>query len=101
MEIMLVVSDMVVTHRIQGLKNSSFRVLVDVKGKLSVATDPVGVPPGKWVITVSGSAARYAVGDYQILTDLTIAGIIDGWDGMPPTAWVVSSKFFNAKFLTQ
>ncbi|EQD74326.1 carboxysome peptide B, partial [mine drainage metagenome] len=29
---------------------------------------------------VSGSAARYATGDYKILTDLTIGGIIDGWD---------------------
>ena len=80
MEIMRVVSDLVATRRIPGLKNSSLRVLADAKGKLNVASDPVGVPPGKWVITVSGSAARYATGDYRILTDLTIAGIIDHWD---------------------
>lgn len=80
MDIMRVVSDLVATRRIAGLKNSSLRVLADAKGKLNVACDPVGVPPGKWVITVSGSAARYAAGDYKILTDLTIAGIIDGWD---------------------
>ena len=80
MEIMCVVSDLVASRRIPGLKNSSLRVLADAKGKLSVASDPVGVPPGKWVMTVSGSAARYAVGDFQILTDLAIAGIIDGWD---------------------
>ena len=80
MEIMCVVSDLVATRRIPGLENSSLRVLADAKGKLSVACDPVGVPPGNWVITVSGSAARYAAGDYRILTDLSIAGIIDGWD---------------------
>jgi ethanolamine utilization protein EutN len=79
-EIMQVRSDLVATRRIPGLKQTSLRVLADVKGKLSVACDPVGVPPGKWVITVSGSAARYAVGDYKILTDLTIAGIIDYWE---------------------
>jgi microcompartment protein CcmK/EutM len=27
----------------------------------------------------SGSAARFAAGDFEILTDLTIAGIIDEW----------------------
>ena len=77
---MRVLSDLVATRRIPGLKNASLRVLADAKGRLSVACDPVGVPPGKWVITVSGSAARYAAGDYRILTDLTIAGIIDHWD---------------------
>ncbi len=80
MEIMKVVSHLVATRRVPGLKNSSLRMLADAKGKLSVASDPVGVPPGKWVITVSGSAARYAAGDYRMLTDLTIAGIIDHWD---------------------
>ncbi|WP_163097305.1 carboxysome peptide B [Acidithiobacillus ferrianus] len=80
MDIMRVLSDLVATRRIPGLKNASLRVLTDAKGRLSVACDPVGVPPGKWVITVSGSAARYAAGDYRILTDLTIAGIIDHWD---------------------
>ena len=45
-----------------------------------MAADPVGVPMGKWVFTLGGSAARYATGDYKILTDLTIGGIIDGWD---------------------
>jgi len=81
MEIMRVVSDLVVTRRVPGLQNLSLRVVADAKGKLNVACDPVGVPEGKWVITASGSAARYAAGDYKILTDLTIAGIIDGWDG--------------------
>lgn len=80
MEIMRVVSDLVVTRRIPGLKQSSLRVVADASGKLSVATDPVGVPEGKWVFTVSGSAARYAQGDFEVLTDLTIGGIIDFWE---------------------
>ena len=80
MEIMRVVSDLVVTQRIPGLFSTSLLVLADQKGKLSVAVDPVGVPPGKWVFTAGGSAARYAAGDYRILTDLTICGIIDQWE---------------------
>ena len=80
MEIMQVRSDLVATRRVAGLKQMSLRVLADAKGALSVACDPVGVPPGKWVFTVSGSAARYAAGDAKVLTDLTIAGIIDHWD---------------------
>jgi len=44
-----------------------------------VAVDPVGVREGNWVFTASGSAARFAAGDFEILTDLTIGGIIDNW----------------------
>lgn len=80
MEIMRVVSELVATRRVPGLQNSSLRVLEDVQGKLSVACDPVGAPPGKWVITTGGSAARIATGDRSIMTDLTICGIIDAWD---------------------
>lgn len=80
MEIMQVRDDLVTTRRIDGLQSVSLRVLSDYKGKLCVACDPVGVPPGQWVVTVSGSAARHAMPDYSILTDLTIAGIIDEWD---------------------
>ena len=80
MEIMKVKSDLVATRRVEGLKNISLRVLTDAKGALSVACDPVGVPEGKWVVTVSGTAGRYASGDPKLLTDLTIAGIIDEWD---------------------
>ena len=79
MEIMEVVSDLVVTRRVPGLYSTSLRVVRDVKGRLSVAADPVGVPEGKWVFTRGGSAARSAAGDYKVLTDLTIGGIIDGW----------------------
>ncbi|MBU2754121.1 carboxysome peptide B [Acidithiobacillus sp. CV18-2] len=80
MEIMCVQSDLVTTRRIPGLKQASLRVLRDSTGKTVVATDPVGVPEGKWVFTVSGSAARYAQGDFEVLTDLTIGGIIDFWE---------------------
>jgi carboxysome peptide B len=80
MEIMTVTADLVATRRVPGLKNMSLRVLRDQGGNLNVACDPVGVPPGKWVFTVSGSAARYAAGDFKVQTDLTIAGIIDHWD---------------------
>jgi len=80
MDIYQVRSELVATRRVPGLKLMSLRVLEDSKGALSVACDPVGVPPGKWVFTVSGSAARIATGDTKVLTDLTIAGIIDQWD---------------------
>lgn len=79
MEIMQVVSVLVATRRVPGLYSTSLRVVRDAKGRLSVAADPVGVPEGKWVFTLGGSAARYATGDNRILTDLTIGGIIDGW----------------------
>ena len=80
MEILQVISNLVCTQRVEGLYSASLRVLRDTKGKLCVAVDPVGVPPGKWVFAMSGSAARYAAGDFRVLTDLTIGGIIDGWD---------------------
>jgi carboxysome peptide B len=80
MEVMRVVSELVCTRRIPGLFSASLRVLEDDKGKLAVAVDPVGVPEGKWVFTAGGSAARYGAGDYRILTDLTILGIIDQWE---------------------
>jgi ethanolamine utilization protein EutN len=80
MDIFQVESSLVCTRRIDGLEKTSLRVLRDAKGKLQVATDPVGARPGNQVFTVSGSAARYAQGDFGVLTDLTIGGIIDNWD---------------------
>lgn len=80
MEIMRVEDELVSTRRVAGLKKMSLRVLSDSKGRLNVACDPVGAPIGKWVFTASGSAARFAAGDAEVLTDLTIAGIIDFWD---------------------
>lgn len=80
MDIMCVVSDLVATRRVDGLWGISLKVLADSKGRINVACDPVGVPPGEWVITTKGSAARYATGNSGVLTDLTICGIIDEWD---------------------
>lgn len=80
MEIMQVMEPLVCTRRVDGLRDISLRVLKDLKGKKNVAVDPVGCCPGNWVYTSSGSAARHAAGDFRILTDLTIAGIIDFWE---------------------
>lgn len=80
MEILKVVSHLVTTRRVPALKGASLRVLANQKGKLQVAVDPIGTRPGNWVFTISGSAARYALDDPSIVTDLTIGGIIDRWD---------------------
>lgn len=80
MDVMSVVSDLVATRRLEGLRGISLKVVTDGKGGIEVACDPVGVPPGKWVITTRGTAARYATGNRSALTDLTICGIIDNWE---------------------
>jgi ethanolamine utilization protein EutN len=80
MEIFQVESPLVCTRRVDGLKQVSLRVLRDASGRRQVAVDPVGARRGNQVFTVSGSAARYAVGDFGVLTDLTIGGIIDYWE---------------------
>ncbi len=80
MDILQVVSPLVCTSRIPGLAKTSLRVLRNEAGAYSVAVDPVGARDGNWVFVVSGSAARYAAGDYGVLTDLTIGGIIDHWE---------------------
>jgi carboxysome peptide B len=79
MQILQVEGSLVCTARIAGLKHTVFRIVRDAAGRRQVATDPVGAKPGNWVFLTSGSAARYAAGDYDVLTDLTIAGIIDEW----------------------
>lgn len=84
MEILQVESSLICTSRISGLEKMSLRVLRAENGKRQVAVDPVGARPGNWVYTVSGSAARYAAGDYAVLTDLTIGGIIDNWEPDTP-----------------
>ena len=80
MDILQVQSSLVCTRRVAGLKQTSLRVLADARGKRVVAVDPIGARPGNWVFAVSGSAARYAAGDFSVLTDLTIGGIIDYWE---------------------
>ena len=68
------------SQRVAGLNHSNLRILRNNKGKLSVAVDPVGASPGNWVFTASGSAARFACGNPEVQTDLTIGGIIDFWE---------------------
>jgi carboxysome peptide B len=80
MEILKVESPLVCTSRVAGLEAISLRVLCSATGQRQVAVDPVGAREGNWVYTVSGSAARYAAGNFEILTDLTIGGIIDQWE---------------------
>lgn len=80
MEILQVEEPLVCTRRVAGLEHISLRVLRDGLGKRHVAVDPVGAREGNWVYTMSGSAARYATGNFEVLTDLTIGGIIDFWE---------------------
>lgn len=80
MEIMQVVDTLYCTRRVTGFRHEALRILRDRKGKKLVATDPVGTRPGNWVFTTSGSAARWAMGDPKLITDLTIGGIIDFWE---------------------
>lgn len=79
MDIWRVVDELVCTRRVPQLGTASLRVLRSDRGEIAVATDPVGAPPGVWVFTTLGSAARYAMGDESIVTDLAICGIIDAW----------------------
>ncbi len=80
MEIFQVEAPLVCTRRVDGLQQLGLRILRDINGKRSVAVDTIGARNGNWVFTVNGSAARYATGDYSVLTDLTIGGIIDHWE---------------------
>jgi len=57
MDILQVEAPLVCTRRVDGLKQSSLRVLRDDKGNRHVAVDPVGAREGNWVFTVSGSTA--------------------------------------------
>ncbi len=85
MDIMQVEDSLVCTRRVAGLQAVSLRILRGAKGERAVAVDTIGTRPGNWVFTISGSAARSAVGK-PVLTDLCIGGIIDHWeDAAPPT----------------
>jgi len=79
MDIQRVVRDLVTTKRHSGLATKSLRVVENASGKLEVAVDPIGCKPGDFVITIATSAARYALDNPKITTDLTIGGIIDHW----------------------
>ncbi|SEQ28097.1 carboxysome peptide B [Ectothiorhodospira magna] len=80
MEVRQVVGSVVCTQRIPGLAHVDLRLVQDGQGRQAVATDPVGARPGDWVFLVSGSAARHAMGNADILTDLTVGGVIDQWE---------------------
>ncbi len=79
MEIHQVKQQLIVTSRLDGLGHLPIKVLQSVSGARLVALDPIGVKAGDWVFTIANSAARTAAGDDKILTDLTVAGIIDNW----------------------
>ena len=79
MDIQRVVRDLVTTKRNFWLANSSLRVVENASGKLEVAVDPIGCKPGDFVISMRTSAARWALDNPKITTDLTIGGIIDHW----------------------
>lgn len=79
MDIYRVRDTLVCTERHGGLRHAHLRVIENARGKLEVATDPVGSRPGDWVFTAKGTAGRYAHADPEILTDLAICGIIDYW----------------------
>lgn len=79
MDIMRVERSLVCTRRVPGLASLALRVLRSADGKRAVAVDTLGARPGNWVFTISGSAARLAVGN-TVLTDLSIGGILDCWD---------------------
>ena len=80
MEIHQVTGSLVCTHRVSGLDHWNLRILRNPKGKLAVAVDPGGASAGNGVFTASGSAARFACGNPEVHTDLTIGGIIDFWE---------------------
>tara|TARA_Y100001935_G_scaffold244940_1_gene237954 strand:+ start:11542 stop:11793 length:252 start_codon:yes stop_codon:yes gene_type:complete len=79
MDILQVTGSLVCTCRVDALKHVSLRVLKDKAGTFVVATDFVGAKPGNWVFVTTGTAARFASGDFEITTDLAICGIIDFW----------------------
>jgi ethanolamine utilization protein EutN len=79
MEIHQVKHGLIMTSRLDGLGHLPIKVLRSVSGSTLVALDPIGVTTGDWVFTIANSAARTAAGDDKILTDLTVAGIIDDW----------------------
>lgn len=79
MNIHRVQQPLVMTRRLEGMGQLPLKVLVDAKGEITVAMDPIGVREGDWVFTIAFSAARAAAGDAKLLTDLTVGGIIDDW----------------------
>ncbi len=80
MEIFQVAGAIVCTHRHEGMEKLPLRLLKNQKGKYMVAVDTIGSRTGNWVYTISGSAARLALPDKSLITDLTIGGVIENWE---------------------
>jgi ethanolamine utilization protein EutN len=83
MMICRVIGSIVCSCRIDGLKHTVFRLVESESGLQQAATDTVGAKPGDWVFLTTGTAARFATGDYEVLTDLAVCGVIDQW---PPAS---------------
>ena len=80
MMICRVVGSIVCSCRIDGLKHTIFR-LVESESGLQQAADGGRKSGGGFLTT--GTAARFATGDYEVLTDLAVCGVIDQW---PPAS---------------
>lgn len=86
MDIFQVAGSIVCTHRHEGIAKLPLRLLKTPKGKYMVAVDTIGSRKGNWVYTISGSAARLALPDSSLITDLTIGGVIENWETEESTA---------------
>ncbi len=80
MEIHQVRERLILTSRVDDLGHFPIKVLTSISGATLAAVDPIGVKTGDWVFTIANSAARLATGNEKTVTDLTVAGIIDGWE---------------------
>ncbi|ARC85451.1 ethanolamine utilization EutN/carboxysome family protein [Clostridium argentinense CDC 2741] len=78
-----VVGNLWATRKDENLSGFKFLVVrkLDSKGEKTdntiVAVDSVGAGIGDQVLIVSGSSARYVIGDKKAPIDATIVGIID------------------------
>ena len=86
MQLCKVVGTVVATRKeptLEGLKMLLVRP-VDIEGKETggflVAADAVGVGPGEYVLTASGSSARQTQATTNRPVDAVIMGIVDTWD---------------------
>ncbi|HCQ89816.1 MULTISPECIES: EutN/CcmL family microcompartment protein [unclassified Clostridium] len=78
-----VVGNLWATRKDENLSGFKFLVVrkLDCKGEKTdntiVAVDSVGAGIGDQVLIVSGSSARYVIGDKRAPIDATIVGIVD------------------------
>ncbi|WP_461614665.1 EutN/CcmL family microcompartment protein [Clostridium sp. Marseille-QA1073] len=78
-----VVGNLWATRKDENLSGFKFLVVrkLDSKGEKTdntiVAVDSVGAGIGDQVLIVSGSSARYVIGDKKAPIDATIVGIVD------------------------